>query len=156
MVKPPFSATSLTSSALQNSSSIQWLVRLASCGSSEKISTKTICVSQLQPFSSLLHEPNPIVKRPRRPIHGFHWNNTALDLIAFISVVIVVFFLLSFFLLSLRIHSFFSANLVIAMKLPFFTLSSLLWAAGTVSAGKLSPTDTITWGGDNSRTGYQS
>ena len=41
------------------------------------------------------------------------------------------------------------------MRLSFFTLSPLLWAAAHVLAGKLSPTDTITWGGDNSRCGYQ-
>ena len=40
------------------------------------------------------------------------------------------------------------------MKL-FVALSPLLWAAGEVLAGKLSPTDTTTWGGDNSRSGYQ-
>lgn len=34
-------------------------------------------------------------------------------------------------------------------------LSLLLLVAEKVRAGKLSLTDTITWGGDNGRTGYQ-
>ncbi|MCJ1427052.1 hypothetical protein MMC29_004955 [Sticta canariensis] len=42
------------------------------------------------------------------------------------------------------------------MRLTFLALTPLLWAAGKVLAGKLSATDTITWGGDNSRTGYSS
>ena len=37
----------------------------------------------------------------------------------------------------------------VTMLTFFLTLISLAWA------GKLSPTDTITWGGDNSRSGYQ-
>ena len=42
------------------------------------------------------------------------------------------------------------------MRLINTTFLPLLWAAGSTIAGKLSPTDTITWGGDNSRSGYQS
>lgn len=43
------------------------------------------------------------------------------------------------------------------MSRPFLCgLSLLLLAVGEVMAGKLSLTDTITWGGDNSRSGYQS
>ena len=42
------------------------------------------------------------------------------------------------------------------MKPVFTTLLPLLWGASKAIAGKISPTDTITWGGDNSRSGYQS
>ena len=41
------------------------------------------------------------------------------------------------------------------MKPIFTTLLPLIWAAGKAFAGQLSLTDTITWGGDNSRSGYQ-
>lgn len=40
-------------------------------------------------------------------------------------------------------------------KIVVGVLSLLLLAAEKVRAGKLSLTDTITWGGDNGRTGYQ-
>ncbi|KAI4235546.1 MAG: hypothetical protein LQ349_003079 [Xanthoria aureola] len=42
------------------------------------------------------------------------------------------------------------------MKLIYLSLTVLLWAIHHVAAGRLSPTDTITWGEDNSRSGYSS
>ncbi len=42
------------------------------------------------------------------------------------------------------------------MKLCTLAFAFLSWATARVAAGKLSPTDTITWGGDSSRSGYQS
>ncbi|KAL8698939.1 MAG: hypothetical protein Q9224_001623, partial [Gallowayella concinna] len=41
-------------------------------------------------------------------------------------------------------------------KLICIALNVLLWATHDVVGGKLSPTDTITWGEDNSRSGYSS
>lgn len=41
------------------------------------------------------------------------------------------------------------------LNLVVSVLPLLLLAAEKARAGKLSLTDTITWGGDNGRTGYQ-
>lgn len=40
------------------------------------------------------------------------------------------------------------------IRLIHIALSLLLWAIKDVVGGKLSPTDTLTWGEDNSRSGY--
>ncbi|KAL8936038.1 MAG: hypothetical protein Q9216_005133 [Gyalolechia sp. 2 TL-2023] len=40
------------------------------------------------------------------------------------------------------------------LQLIQIALSLLLWAVSNVAGGKLSPTDTLTWGEDNSRSGY--
>lgn len=67
--------------------------------------------------------------------------------------------LLSFNALYLIIHIHYdlyrTINLILSMKPVVIALLPLLWGAGKAIAGKLSLTDTITWGGDNSRTGYQ-
>lgn len=42
------------------------------------------------------------------------------------------------------------------MKISTLAFTFLSWTTAKVAAGKLSPTDTITWGGDVGRSGYQS